>query len=279
MRSIPLLLTACVLACAHSSTSDPSSPGAVATNEHPTLPATLTGTVVATDESERVLVVMGNMIATMESEVTSKPDYEWIEDVQCDAPFSCRVTANGCEGTITREANTNLVVAFAPVGGSSEADQVCRSYSGRYAIVDDPLLPEAPNRPRPAGPPESNTMSEAATPTPGKPRGRVVVGQATTTGSVDVESARAAITARTDALEECYARYLLSEDVGRGIVRFSLDHGSASPREPRPVLEESTFEDDAFDGCVLGVVRDTDRLVPSDGKRARVHYVVSFVGR
>jgi hypothetical protein len=62
-------------------------------------------------------------------------------------------------------------------------------------------------------------------------------------------------------------------------MRFSLDHGSAAPRAPRPELEESTLPDGALEACVLGVVHGSDRVAPTDGRRARVHYVLSFVGR
>lgn len=284
MRSfVPVLLSSCVLACAHSSTSDPAASDDDVVAEAPTLPATLTGTLVATDESRRVLVVMGNLIATMESEVTDHPEYDLIDDVQCDAPFSCRVMANGCEGTITRQADASVVVAFAPVNGAMGADRTCAAYSGRFAVIDDPLLPEAPNRPRPGGPPATAGADPVNTPTPGLPRGRVLVGEASTSGQVDAVRARATIAAETDALEECYARYLMTRDEdggsGSGIIRFTLDHGTSSPGDPRPHIEESTLADDALEGCVVGVVHGTVRLAPADGKRARVHYVLSFVGR
>lgn len=270
MRSTLAMLPVCLLACAHTPTS-PSEP------EPAVLPDTLTGTLVATDDSERVLVVTNGLIAAMSGELASQPEYDALRDVECSGPFECRFAANGCEGTIRRNDDTNLMVALTATSGPAER---CEAYNGEFEISDQ-LIPEGtPGRPTPIPVTEDDDGADPPSPAPlpELPRGQVVIGKASTGGAVDVEAARSVVQREARSLQACYDTYLTQVAQHGGVMEIEVTHTAFDlhPR-PRPALISSSFEDTSMQICVLRQFHDMELPRPTDGKSARVHYVVSFV--
>lgn len=269
MRSTALLLATCVLACAHSPTSrtsgDDSPPASLG------LPDTLTGTLVSTDESQRVLVVTNGLIAAMGKEITDPPEYDALHDVECKDPLQCRFAANGCEGTIRRQDDATLLVAMTATSGPAAR---CEAYSGEFEISDS-VIPAPFDHETELGPNEGYETVAVQQKLPELPRGHVVIGKAATAGAIEADAARAALQREVRRLQTCYETYLTEVGAESGVVEVDVVHQPL--RRPRPSLVSSSFDEEIFDACVLRSFHAMKLPDAADGRTATIHYVVSFI--
>lgn len=259
MRSTIALLPVCLLACRPGTTATDAPRLEESQTAEPVLvalPMTLTGTVVADDDSGRILIVGETTIAAFAESASAAPDFDAWEQVECDGLFACRVRANGCEGTISREPDATLVLAFAP--GSSDDAQRCAAYSGRY-------LPHPEEE-------DAERIVPFADPDPSRPSARVVMGLPVSGDPVDIEKAKRYASYVVEDLERCYVDYLSEHDASTaGVVHVSV------PPQGSPRIESSTLDAPTLERCVSGSFDGIARIRTKLGTPATVHYVASFV--
>jgi hypothetical protein len=260
-------LSACQAAPAtHVTLADPSSSTTALVEGEPApaaLPATLTGQLRAVDSNsdERVVILEEGSISAIVCTDCGPPVHEEFESVECQDGFTCQVATDGCRGLVSRVDSTRFEVSFSPV--SAAATRACATLSGSF--VPAPIV-------------GTFSSAELAPERRVSRRPRVIVGQPTSAGRVDIARSRAVVQRNIGDLESCYDAALEEDDLAGGVVQLAVAHND-DRRMNLSSVEHSSFDEGEgqLELCVQEAFSNWTLPAPRGGGEARVYYSLGFV--